>query len=151
MNEWLSAVGLAGGCVAIGQFVYGIYKDRKGGVLRKGQAEAAKASLDTAQAEASLPHVQESLRLGNVAEAVAIQQQIINGLRDHAAWQDAQLEESHAREQELIRRLAERDQKIDELESRLSIAEGNLSEARRIIDGLRGDPDHTGGPRQPHA
>lgn len=149
MNEWLSGAGVLGGTLAIGQFLYGIWKDRKGGTLRKGQAEAAKATLDTAQAEASLPHVQESLRLGNVAEAVTIQQQIINGLRDHAAWQDSQLEACHAENDELRERLAERDRQIDELEARLSIAEGNLADARRIIDTLRGDPDHTGGPRLP--
>lgn len=137
MNEWLSAGGILGGCLAIAQFGYGIYKDRKGGTLRKSQAEAAKASLDTAQAEAALPHVQDSLRLGNVAEAVAIQQGIINGLREHAAWQDAQLEEAHARELELSRRLSERDGKIRELEKRLGEAEKALSTAKRLIGELR--------------
>lgn len=146
MNEWLSTAGVLGGVLAVAQFTWGIIKDQRGGALRKGQAEAAKAILDTSQAEASLPHVQESLRLGNVSEAVAIQQQIINGLRDHAAWQDAQLEAAHQEAAELRARLAERDEKIDELEARLAIAEGNLGEARRIIDTLRGDPGHTGGP-----
>lgn len=150
MNEWLSTAGVLGGVVAMAQFVWSVHKDRAGGILRKGQAEAAKATLDTAQAEASLPHVQESLRLGNVAEAVAIQQQIINGLREHAAWQDEQLAACHTENEDLRTRLAERDRQIDELEGRLSAAEGTLAEARRIIDSLRGDPDHTGGAHAPH-
>lgn len=145
-NDYLAIGGVLGGVLALGQFLYGIYRDRAGGALRKSQAEAAKVSLDAQQAEASLPHVQESLRLGNLAEAVAIQQQVINGLRDHAAWQDAELVKCHAENAALIKRLAERDARIDELEERLGTAEDNLTAARRIIDTLREDPDFTGGP-----
>jgi DNA repair exonuclease SbcCD ATPase subunit len=149
VNEWLSLAGVLGGVLAVAQFGYGVWKDRQGGALRKSQAEAAKATLDTAQAEASLPHVQESLRLGNVAEAVSIQQQVINGLREHAAWQDAQLAEAHAEVEALRNALAERDRQIDELEKRLGLAEDNLQTARRIIDRLRGEGDYTGGPQVP--
>lgn len=147
MNEWLSVGGILGGILAIAQFAYGVYKDRRGGALRKSQAEAAKATLDTAQAEAALPHVQDSLRLGNVAEAVAIQQGLINGLREHAAWQDQQLAESHAREAELAKRLTERDEKIAELERRLGEAEKALTIAKRLIGSLREDArrDHDEG------
>lgn len=148
-NDWLSTAGVLGGILAAAQFLYGVWKDRQGGVVRKSSAEAAKASLDTAQAEAALPHVQDSLRLGNVAEAVAIQQGIINGLREHAAWQDAQLEACHAENDDLRNRLAERDRQIDELETRLGLAEQHLGEAQRIIEGLRRDPDRTGGPHEP--
>lgn len=137
MNEWLAGGGVLGGIIALSQLAYGIYKDRKDGTLRKGQAEAAKASLDTMQAEASLPYVTESLKLGNVAEAVAVQQQIINGLREHAAWQDARLEECHQENQELRDRLAARDEKVRELEERVLAAEGSLGVARQIIDELR--------------
>lgn len=147
--EWLTITGAVGGVLAVAQFAWGAWKDHKGGALRKGNAEAAKATLDVAQAEASLPHVQESLRLGNVAEAVAIQQGIINGLREHAAWQDGQLDACHRENEDLRHRLAERDRQIDELEGRLTTAEGNLSEARKIIDQLRGAADHTGGPQAP--
>lgn len=136
-EQLLSTAGVLGGIVAACQFVYGIYKDRKGGALRKGQAEAAKATLDTAQAEAALPHVTEALALGNVQEAVAIQQGIINGLRDHAAWQDKELEDCHKENGELRRRLAERDGKIAELEKRLGEAEKALTIAKRLIGDLR--------------
>jgi len=137
MNEWLSAGGIVGGLLAVAQFGYGVYKDRKGGALRKSSAEAAKATLDTAQAEAALPHIQDQLRLGNVAEAVSIQQGIINGLRDHAAWQDKELEAAHAEAAELRHRLAERDRKIAELERRLTEAERALNTAKRLIGELR--------------
>lgn len=138
-SELLSVGGVLGGVLALGQFGYGIWKDRKGGTLRKSQAEAAKASLDTAQAEAALPHIQDQLRLGNVAEAVAIQQGIINGLREHAAWQDGQLDEAHRREKALEDRLSERDAKIAELEQRLGEAEKALTIAKRLIGDLRAD------------
>lgn len=137
MNEWLSTGGVLGGLVVLAQLTYGIWKDHRGGAVRLGQAEAAKASLNVAQAEASLPHVQESLKLGNVAEAVAIQQQIINGLREHASWQDQQLETRDARIQELESRLTERDRKIEELERRLDDAEAALTTAKRLIGELR--------------
>lgn len=136
MNE-LVAGGLIGSVVVLLQLAYGIWKDHRGGAARLGQAEAAKATLDATQAEASLPYVQESLKLGNVAEAVAIQQQIINGLREHASWQDAQLEIRDNRVQELENRLAERDRKIEELERRLDDAEEALSTAKRLIGELR--------------
>lgn len=135
--NWLSVGGVIGGLVALGQLVWGIYKDRKSGALRLGQAEAAKASLDAAQAEASLPYVEESLKLGNVAEAVSIQQGVINGLRDHAAWQDAQIVARDERITELERRLASRDEKIAELERRLEEAEKALTTARNLINDLR--------------
>ena len=145
MSDTLTGAGIIGGALAVAQFLYSIYKDRSGGTLRKSQAEAAKASLDTAQAEAALPHVAESLRLGNVAEAVAIQQGIINGLRDHIAWQDRELEASHQEVVDLRSDLADRDARIDALEQRLESAEGNLRDARRIIDTLRGER-----PKGPH-
>lgn len=137
MTDWLPWAGLLGGIVAVGQLLWGIWKDQRGGALRKGQAEAAKASLDVAQAELSLPHVQESLKLGNLAEAVTIQQQIINGLREHAAWQDDQIKGRDSRITELEERLAARDEKVAALEERLNQAEEALNTARRIIDELR--------------
>lgn len=137
MNTWLSLAGTLGGVVAVVQIGYTIWKDRKSGALRKGQAEAAKASLDTAQAEQSLPHVQEALKLGNLSEAVAIQQTIINGLRDHAAWQDGQMVDLKAENDELRTRLSERDDKIKELEQRLGEAEESLNTAKRLIGELR--------------
>lgn len=143
MDTWTPLVAASAALVAVGQFLWAIYKDRKSGALMKGSAEAAKASLDAVQAEQSLPHVQESLRLGNVAEAVAIQQQIINGLREQVAWQDSQLGDARRDNEDLRARLADRDAKIDELERRLGVAEHELKDARRIIDGLRADPDHT--------
>lgn len=144
MNEPLSWVGVIGGILAVAQFAYGVWKDRKGGALRKSQAEAAKATLDTAQAEAALPHVQDQLRLGNVAEAVAIQQGVINGLRDHAAWQDRELEACHTENAQLRDRLAERDAKIAELEQRLGEAEKALTIAKRLIGDLRADARRDG-------
>ena len=81
--------------LAVVQFCYLVYKERKGGFLQKGQAEAQKAVLETAQTEASLPHVQESLKLGNVSDAVEILQGVIVNLREHIKWQDAELEKCH--------------------------------------------------------
>ena len=137
MNEWLSTGGVLGGLVVFAQLAWGVWKDHKGGAVRKGQAEAAKASMDVAQAEASLPHVQESLKLGNLAEAVTIQQQVINGLREHAAWQDEQLVARDRRIMDLEERLAARDAKVEELERRLDTAEEALTTARNIINELR--------------
>lgn len=139
MNEPLSWVGVMGGVLAVAQFLYSVWKDKKGGATRKSQAEAAKATLDATQAEAALPHVQDQLRLGNVAEAVAIQQGVINGLRDHAAWQDKELEACHSENAALRDRLAERDAKIAELEKRLGEAEKALTIAKRLIGDLRAD------------
>lgn len=136
-GNYLSWAGLIGGLVAVGQLAYGIYKDRVSGAARLGQAEAAKATMDAAQAEASLPHVQESLRLGNVSEALSIQQQVINGLREHANWQDSQLALKDARIAELEERLTGRDRKIEELEKRLDQAEDALNTAKRLIGELR--------------
>jgi len=126
----LTWLGGGGFVIGMAQLVAGLYKDRKSRTAQKGQAEAAKATLDAAQAEAAMPHVQESLKLGNVSEAVAILNQVINGLREHAAWQDERLEEAHAE----IRR---RDEKIATLEERLNEADGLLAAARKIIDELR--------------
>lgn len=137
MNDWLSYGGVIGGLLAVGQFLYGIYKDRKGGALAKTAAEAAKASLDAEQAAAALPHVTEALALGNVQEAVGIMQGIINGLRDHAAWQDKELEACHTENASLRDRLSERDEKIAELEERLGEAEAALRAAARLIEELR--------------
>lgn len=135
--EWLNYAGVTGGLLAVAQFGWAVWKDHKGGTLRRGSAEAAKATLDVAQAEASLPHVQESLRLGNVADAVAVQQQIINGLREHAAWQDEQLAIRDERIVTLEKRLSQRDRKIAELEKRLTDAETSLNTAKRLIGELR--------------
>lgn len=137
MADPLSVVGVIGGLVAVGQLAWAVYKDKSGGAIRKSQAEAAKATVDVAQAEASLPYVQESLRLGNVAEAVSIQQGVINGLREHATWQDEQLRLRDVRIEELEGRLASRDKKIEELEARLDEAEASLNTAKRLIGELR--------------
>jgi chaperonin cofactor prefoldin len=137
----LAVSGIIAGALAVAQFVWGVYKDRKGGTLRKSQAEASKASLDEAQAAASLPHVTKALELGNIAEAVAIQQGVINGLREHGLWQDQQLREAADREADLTRQLKARDDKIRDLESRLDRAEEHLDEARRIIGELRATAD----------
>lgn len=137
MNEWLGGAGVATALGVGSQIVYALWKDLKGGGLRQSQAEAAKTSLDVAQAEQSLPHVQEALRLGNIAEAVSIQQQVINGLKDHALWADGQIKARDARIAELEARLADRDTKIEELEARLDVAEAAQRDARRIIDELR--------------
>lgn len=137
MNNWLAMGGMAGGAVAVAQIVWQIVRDVKGGGLRQSQAEAAKTALDVTQAEASLPHVTEALRLGNVAEAVAVQQQIINGLRDHAAWADGQIKARDDRIAQLEQRLSDRDVRIEELEQRLDAAEASLRTARGIIDELR--------------
>lgn len=132
---------LVAGSAALGQVVWAGWKDHRGGGLRKGTAEAEKAALDTRQAEAALPYVQESLRLGNVAENLAIQQDLINGLRVHVLWQDEQLAEAHSENEGLRARLAERERQINELEQRLGVAEDSLMEARRIIEHLRDDPE----------
>lgn len=137
MGEILSTGGVIGGAIAILQISHQVWKSYRGGELRKGQAEAAKATLDVTQAEASLPHVTESLKLGNVAEAVAVQQQVINGLRAHAEWADLQLQAKEKRIAELEDRLTARDLKIQELEDRLNVAEDSLNTAKRIIDELR--------------
>lgn len=137
MNLWLSAAGGLAGIAALLQFGWGAIQSWRGGSVRRQQAEAVKATLDVEQAEQSLPHVAESLRLGNVGEAVTIQQQIINGLREHAAWQDEQLQRRDARIQELEERLEQRDNRIDELEKRLELAEEALTTARTIINDLR--------------
>lgn len=136
-TEWLSGAGVATVIGLGSQIAYALFKDYKGGGLRKSQAEAAKTSLDAAQAEASLPHVTEALRLGNLAEAVAIQQQVINGLRDHAVWADEQIKARDAKIADLETRLGDRDAKIEELERRLDIAEDSLKASRTIIDELR--------------
>lgn len=137
MDDWLALGGLLGGVAALGQLAYQAVKTWRGGELRKSQAEAAKASLDNLQAEASLPHVAESLKLGNVAEAVTIQQQVINGLREHAAWQDGQIKGRDDRIADLEARLEDRDRKIAELEKRLGLAETEVAAAKRIIGELR--------------
>lgn len=126
-----------GGLVAMGQLGFQAYKWKTGGEERKSQAEAAKAHLDVTQAEAALPHVQESLQLGNVAEAVAVQQGMINGMQDHIRFQDEQLVAKDARIELLEKRLAERDKKIEQLEHRLDVAEANLATAKRLIGELR--------------
>lgn len=137
MSDWLAIGGILGGAAALGQLLHQTIKTWRGGELRKGQAEAAKASLDTMQAEASLPYVTEALKLGNVAEAVSVQQQLINGLRDHAAWQDEQLQSREKKIRELEERLAARDEKVRELEERVTIAEQSLAASRVIINELR--------------
>lgn len=126
-----------GGMVALGQLSLQSWKWFRGGEQRKSQAEAAKAHLDVAQAEAELPHIQESLKLGRVAEAVAVQQGMINGMQDHIRFQDEQLAAKDDRIALLEQRLADRDTRIDELEARLGQAEDNLAEARRMITDLR--------------
>lgn len=130
---------IIGGIVALGQLGLQAWKWFKGGEQRKSQAEAAKAHLDVAQAEAELPHIQESLKLGRVAEAVAVQQGMINGMQDHIRFQDEQLAAKDLRIKELEDRNREKDLKIDELEARLGNAEDNLAEARRMIDAIRED------------
>ena len=137
MNEFLATGGIAGGVLAVVQVAWGIIQDARGGGLRKSRAEAAKTTLDVTQAEASLPHVTDALRLGNVADAVAIQQQVINGLRDHAVWADEQIKSRDARIEELEARLASRDERIEELERRLDVAEAAVKDSRLIIDELR--------------
>lgn len=148
MSDYLAIGGILGGIAAMGQLSYTAYKGWRGGELRKGQAEAAKASLDALQAEASLPHVTEALKLGNVAEAVAVQQQIINGLRDHASWQDEQLQAREEKIKQLEERLAARDQRINDLEERVSVAERSLAESRAIIDELRETSRTENGPKR---
>lgn len=137
MNEGLALTGYIALGLAVAQFAWQVHKDRKGGSLRKGQAEAAKATLDEAQAAASLPHVTRALELGNIAEAVSIQQQTINGLREHSVWQDEQLALRDLKIADLGRQIAERDDKIARLEERLDAAEEALSTARTIINELR--------------
>jgi len=126
-----------GGLVAAGQLGFQWWKWQRGGEQRKSQAEAAKAHLDATQAESALPHVQRSLELGNVAEAVAVQQGIINGMQDHIRFQDEQLTAKDARIATLEQRLADRDAKIEQLERRLDLAEENLATAKRLIGELR--------------
>lgn len=136
-------IGASAGIAALTQVCWAAWKDHRGGGIRRSSAEAQKATLDALQAEASMPHLQESLRLGNVAENLAIQQKIIDGLVSHTGWQDEQLVEAHQENDDLRRRLAEREEQINELERRLGIAEDSLMEARRIIDHLRSDPERT--------
>lgn len=147
MSDILAIGGILGGIAAMGQLAYTALKTHRGGELRKGQAEAAKVSLDNLQAEASLPHVTEALKLGNVSEAVSIQQQIINGLRDHASWQDDQIKARDEKITELEGRLSARDEKIRKLEERVTIAERSLAESRAIIDELRETSRTENGPR----
>lgn len=139
----LTWLGVGGGGLAILQFLWTVYKDVKGGGIRKLNAEAAKEAMDAESAAASMPHLQESIRLGNWAEAMALQQSHINGLQ-------AQLSSSAERERlkdqridELETRVRDRDKRIDELELRLGHAEDHLTEARNIINDLRNAPDHT--------
>jgi chromosome segregation ATPase len=129
--------GVLGAVFAGIQILYRMIQDARGGNVRRSRAEAAKMTLDVSQAEQSLPHVTEALRLGNVADAVAVQQQVINGLRDHAAWQDEQLRSRDAEIVDLRRRLTDRDARIEELEARVDVAERSLSSARAIIEELR--------------
>lgn len=129
--------GVLGGVAAIGQMTFQYWKYRTSGEDRKGQAEAARAHLDVAQAEAGLPHVQQALEIGNIGEAVAVQQGMINGMQDHIKFQDDLLAAKDKRIELLEKRLADRDARIDELEARLGQAEDNLAEARRMITDLR--------------
>lgn len=138
-DQWLQIGGILGGIAAIGQLTFTWWKYHRSGEDRKGQAEAAKAHLDVAQAEAGLPHVQQALELGNVGEAVAVQQGMINGMQDHIRFQDELLRQKDDRIRLLEERNREKDEKIDELEKRLGLAEDNLQEARRMIDALRTD------------
>lgn len=136
-DQWLQLGGILGGIAALSQVGFTAYKYKRGGEDRKGQAEAAKAHLDVAQAEAGLPHVQQALELGNLGEAVAVQQGMINGMQDHIRFQDELLASKDKRIETLENRLADRDKRIDELEQRLGQAEDNLQEARRMITDLR--------------
>lgn len=142
MSDALSIGGVVGGLVALIQVAYTIYKDKASGALRKGEAEAAQATIEVAQAENALPHVAEALALGNVGDAVSVQQQVINGLRAHTTWLEEQLTLRDQREEELRKRLAERDAKIDELEARLTLCEDQLASARSIVNELRASTDH---------
>lgn len=126
-----------GGLAAIGQMGFQWWKYHRSGEDRKGQAEAAKAHLDVAQAEAGLPHVQQALEIGNIGEAVAVQQGMINGMQDHIKFQDDLLAAKDRRIELLETRLAERDSKIEQLEKRLDLAEENLATAKRLIGELR--------------
>jgi chromosome segregation ATPase len=129
--------------LAFATFAWAAYKDVKGGGLKRTQAEAAKESLDAEAAAASMPMLQESIRLGNWAEAMALQQQHINGLQDQLAAGAERERAKDKRIDELEARIQARDQRIDELEERLGQAETHLDEARSIIKELRAAPDHT--------
>jgi uncharacterized coiled-coil protein SlyX len=129
--------GILGGIAAIGQVGFSAWRWKRGGEQRKGQAEAAKAHLDVAQAEAAGPHVAQALELGNIGDAVAVQQGMINGMQDHIRFQDGIIEARDKRIKVLEDRLKERDDRIDELEKRLGLAEDNLNEARRMINAMR--------------
>jgi len=84
--------------------------------------------------------VTKQLELGNVEKAVAIQQQMINGMQGHLTWQDGQLEACHRENAELRSQLEEKDRQIQELKKRLEIAERSLAEAREIMDGFTTKP-----------
>jgi len=126
------------GVAALLTIAYRMWTDHRSDTSRKGQAEAAKAVLDVNQAEAALPHVQRALELGNVSEAVTIQQQLLNTLRAHIAWQDEELEKRHQEIMSLRGEVAQRDALIEELVVRVDEAEKKLSEARQFIETLRG-------------
>lgn len=141
----LSIGGILGGAAAIGTLLREVWQYRAGDGDRRARAEAAKASLDVAQAEASLPMVQESLRIGNVAQAVTLQQQVMNGLREHMAWQDEQMlakdqriEFLENRDEQRVKRIDQLETHLQTLEKQLRSVEEQLAVARGIIDDLRG-------------
>ena len=140
-DQVLLWVGVLGGVGSFLTVAWTITKEVRGRTTRRMQAEAAKASIDAEQAEASRPHVERALELGNFAEALSIQQTVINGLREHAAWQDQEISDLREERGELKARLAERDDKIRELEQRLGEAENYLTECRQIINGMRDTRD----------
>lgn len=104
----------------------------------KRDEEQREFERDKAVSEA--PLVQESLALGNVDKAVAIQQGIIKNLEDHITYQDREIQalrdEKDREIRDLRERLRERDEQIDRMESMLMRVRTQLRQAQGQIDVL---------------
>lgn len=134
--EFAALVGAIGICV---QGFWRLYTYLTSREQQHDQSLADRVQMEALQAEISAPHILEQLQLGNIKDAVSMQQTVITGLYAHARWQDEQIIERDRRIADLEDEIRRRDTRVEELERRVTSAERNLKVARRIIDQFRDD------------
>lgn len=107
----------------------------------KAHRASRKDDVEIATATANAPLVQESLALGNVEKAIAIQQKILEQQQAHITFQDHEIEElrstiseRNGRITELVREIEELRTKVDEVYDSASRVAGD----RRRRDGTAG-------------
>lgn len=128
----------SGGAIQVGWQVFLYYR---GGQRRKDRAEAAKSAMDIAADTEKAPLVRESIALGNFERALAIQQQVINGLnaqikQDRENY-EATLKVKDQEIADLRSGMKNRDIRIDELEREIDAIRSRLNGCQKIIEELR--------------